>query len=134
MKLVIFFCFRSQNRDQYCLAYPYYLMGNLTVDQVYSRIVALTGDIPQDSKSMVGAVHTLKSMIVKSSEGNEELAKRLTTAFDSNQTFGDKMLEFLAKYAPNELAAIGLMSTTFRDTLSSKICETILRISSTEQL
>lgn len=109
-------------------------MGNLTVDQVYSRIIALIGDIPQDSNSMVGAVHTLKSMIVRSCEANEELAKRLTTIFDSNQTFGEKMLGFLAKYAPNELATIGLLSTIFRDTLSTKMCELILRINSAQQL
>lgn len=103
------------------------------MDQVYNRIMALIGDIPLDSKSMVGAVHTLKSMIIKTTERNDELSRKLTTNFDSNQTFGEKLLEFLAKYAPHELAAIGLASTVFRDALSTKLCETILRAHQSER-
>lgn len=111
-------------------------MGNLKIDQVFSRILALIGDIPQDSKSMVGAVHTLKTMIVKSSEGSEEVTRRLTSTVDSirNQSFGEKLLDFFAKYAPDEIAAIGLNSTNFRDAMSTKMCETILRTKSSEQL
>lgn len=111
-------------------------MGHLTIDQVYARIIALIGDIPQDSESMKGAIHTLKSMILKLNEGNEELACRLSSHCDlnTNHTFGDKLLEFIARYAPNELSMIGLNSTIFRDTMSTKICETILRINGNDQL
>lgn len=85
---------------------------------------------------MRGAIHTLKSMILKSNEGNEELARRLTTASESgsNKPFGEKLLEFLAKYAPNELAVIGLNSTIFRDTMSTKMCDVIQQINKREQL
>lgn len=96
--------------------------------------MALIEGIPQDSKSMIGAVHTLKSMIIKSTERNDELTRKLTTTFDSNQTFGEKFLELLAKYAPNELASIGLTSNVFRDALSMKICDTILQVHQNDQL
>lgn len=111
-------------------------MGNLKIDQVFSRILALIGDIPQDSKSMVGAVHTLKTMIVKSTEGNEEVTRRLTSTFDSGpgHSFGEKLLEFFAKYAPNEIAVIGLTSSNFRDAMSTKMCDTILQTKSSDQL
>lgn len=111
-------------------------MGNLKIDQVFNRILAHIGDIPQDSKSMIGAVHTLKTMIVKSTEGNEEVARRLTSIIDSstNHSFGEKLLEFFAKYAPNEIAAIGLNSIVFRDAMSTKMCETILQTKGSDQL
>lgn len=127
---------RSENRDQYCLAFPYYVMGNLSIDQVYHRILTIVGDIPQNSVSMKGAIHTLKSMILKYSDDNEELVRRLTAYMDShkNHTFGEKLLEFMAKYAPNELAVLGLHSTIFRDTMSNRICETILQTNGKSQL
>lgn len=139
LNLDIFFFvsrFRSENRDQYCLAYPYYVMGNLSIDQVYRRILTIVGDIPQNAVTMKGAIHTLKSMILKYSDDNEELSRRLTAYIDShkNHTFGEKLLEFIAKYAPNELAVIGLNSTIFRDTMSNRMCETILQTNANMQL
>lgn len=111
-------------------------MGNLTIDQVYNRILTIIGDVQQDSESMVGAIHTIKSMILKSNDGTEELARRLTSFVHSKKThtFGEKLLEFIVKYAPNELAVIGLASTVFRDTLGHKICESILQRNNTGQL
>ncbi|XP_031634727.1 uncharacterized protein LOC116348019 [Contarinia nasturtii] len=126
----------SQNRDQYCLAYPYYVMGDLKLNQVYNRIMTIIGDIPQDSKSMVGAVHTLKTLILKSTDEHEELARRLTSTVETstNRNFGEKLMEFFAKYAPNELAAIGLNSIIFRDTMGGKMCEIILQTNTSDQL
>lgn len=111
-------------------------MGNLTIDQVYGRIMALIQDVPQDAESMKGAVHTLKAMILKPNETNEELARRLSAHVDSHksQTFGEKLLEFIATYAPNDLAVIGLNSTIFRDTMGQKMCETIRHTSGNDQL
>lgn len=111
-------------------------MGRLTIDQIYSRIATIIGDIPQDSNSMKGAVHTLKSMIVKVPDQNEELSRRLTTTTATNitQPFGETLLQFFTKYSPNDIAVIGLTSTVFRDTMSTKMCETILQSKTTEQL
>lgn len=111
-------------------------MGQLTIDKVYSRLTTLIGDTTQNVNSMKGAVHTLKSMILKSNEASEEVARRLTSTFDSssNQSFGEKLLEFLAKYAPNEVAVIGLNSTVFRDTMGTKMCDVILQVNKIEQL
>lgn len=111
-------------------------MGNLTIDKVYGRIMGLIMDIPQDVESMRGAVHTLKSMILKSTEGNEELARRLSAYIETskNQTFGEKLLDFFATYAPKDLAAIGLNSTIFRDAMGHKMCETILNTNGGDQL
>lgn len=111
-------------------------MGNLKIDQVFNRILTLIGDIPLDSKSMVGTVHTLKTMIVKSTEANEEMTRRLTSTLESstNHSFGDKLLQFLAKYAPNEIATIGLNSMIFREAMSNKMCETILQTKGNDQL
>lgn len=111
-------------------------MGNLSIDQVYQRILTIVGDIPQNAVSMKGAIHTIKSMILKYNDDSEELVRRLTAYTDShkNQTFGEKLLEFFAKYAPTELAVIGLNSTIFRDTMSNRMCETILQTNGSVQL
>lgn len=111
-------------------------MGNLSIDQVYQRILAIVGDIPENSVPMKGAIHTIKSMILKYNDDNEELVRRLTTYVDSHKshTFGEKLLEFIAKYAPNELAVIGLNSIIFRDTMGNRMCETILQTNGKSQL
>lgn len=111
-------------------------MGNLSIDQVYHRILEIVGDVPQNAVSMKGAIHTIKSMILKYNDDNEELVRRLTAHIDShkNHTFGEKLLEFIAKYAPNELAVIGLHSTIFRDTMSNRMCETIMQTNGSVQL
>lgn len=120
--------------------FPFFVLrltlGNLKLYQVYARIMAIIGDIPQDSKSMSGAVHTLKTMIIKSNDGHEELARHLTSSFELNtkQNFGEKLLDFFAKYAPNELSAIGLNSIVFRDTIGNKLCEMILQTKSNSDL
>lgn len=119
----------APSRDQYCLAYPYYLMSQKSIEQVFNRISTLTENIPNDSEHMKGAVHTLKVMIIKSTDNNEELGRRLSSVHDTGtgHTFGEKLLEFLAKYAPNEIAVLGLTSPIFRELMSTKICDVILR-------
>lgn len=128
------FHFSSPNRDQYCLAYPYYLMSHRTIEQVFSRIAALTQHIPNDSQHMKGAVHTLKVMIIKSTDSNEEMGRKLSSTHDSNHTFGEKLLDFLAKYAPNEIAVLGLTSPIFRELMSTKMCDVILQMKKDNQL
>lgn len=120
-------CLLSPNKDEYCLAYPYYAMSHSSINDVYERVVLLVNRNDND-KSISGSVHTLKSMIVKSSESGEELGRRLTQCFASNLTFGDKLLEFFAQHAPNEISVIALNSATFRDLMSAKMCEVLLRM------
>lgn len=62
------------------------------------------------------------------------MGRRLNAVHSDNQTFGEKFLEFFAKYAPNEIAYVALNSTTFRDLMSAKLCEMLLRIKSEDQL
>lgn len=85
----------------------------------------LTANIPNDSQHMKGSVHTLKVMITKSTDNSEELGRRLSSAYSTCHTFGEKLLEFLAKYAPNEIAVLGLTSPIFRELMSTKICDVI---------
>lgn len=112
------------------MAYPYYLMSQKSIEQVFNRISTLTANIPNDSQHMKGAVHTLKVMITKSTDNNEELGRRLSSVYDTGtgHTFGEKLLEFLAKYAPNEIAVLGLTSPIFRELMSTKMCDVILRM------
>lgn len=123
-------CVVSPNRDEYCLAYPYYVMSQITINETFDRIVRLLNE-NDNERTTCGAVHTLKSMIIKSTESAESIGHRLTATHSSgdnqNQTFGDKLLEFFALHAPNEIAVIGLNSTTFRDFMSAKLCDVILR-------
>lgn len=106
-------------------------MGHISLRQIYDRIMLLESD---DSKAQLncGAVHTLKVLLTKSGENFEEIGKQLTAMYSNEksqlQTFGEKILEFFATHAPNQLAAIALNSHVFRDYMSAKICETILRI------
>lgn len=123
-------CVLSPHRDEYCLAYPYYAMSQITINETFDRMVRLLNE-NDNERTTCGAVHTLKSMIIKSSESAECIGHRLTaihvTNGGTNQTFGDKLLEFFAVYAPNEIAVIGLNSVTFREFMSAKLCEVILR-------
>lgn len=109
-------------------------MGHKTIEQVYSRIVALTEHIPPDSELMRGPVHTLKVMITKSTDSNEELGRRLSSTYDSTHTFGEKLLEILAKYAPDEIAVLGLTSPIFRELMSTKMCDIISKMKNDDQL
>lgn len=123
-------CVMSPNRDEYCLAYPYYAMSQITVNETFDRIVRLLSE-NDNERNTCGAVHTLKSMIIKSTESAESIGHRLTAAHSAtghnNQTFGDKLLEFFAANAPNEIAVVGLNSSTFREFMSAKMCDVILR-------
>lgn len=124
----------STNRDQYCLAYPYYSMGRMPIDRVYNRIVALTQHVQLEADAMKGAVHTLKRMIVKTMEPTELVERRLTQCLDGQQSFGDRLLEFFVKYAPHEIATLALSSTTFRELMSTKIANAISSMKHDEQL
>lgn len=123
-------CVMSSHRDEYCLAYPYYSMSQITINETFDRIVQLLNE-NHNERSVCGAVHTLKSMIIKSTESAESIGHRLTanhqTNSNSNRTFGDELLEFFALHAPNEIAIIGLNSITFREFMSAKMCDIILR-------
>lgn len=130
-------CVMSPHRDEYCLAYPYYAMSQITINETFNRIVRLLNE-NDNERTTCGAVHTLKSMIIKSTESAESIGHRLTAAHaansNSNQTFGDKLLEFFAMHAPNEIAIIGLNSITFRELMSAKLCDAILRTKSDGKL
>lgn len=126
-------CLLSPNKDEYCLAYPYYSMSQSTINDVYERVITLINK-NDNEKSINGSVHTLKSMIIKTTENNEELGRRLTQCYATNLTFGDKLLEFFAKYSPNEISVIALNSTVFRDLMSTKMCEILLKIKSESKL
>lgn len=130
-------CVMSPHRDEYCLAYPYYAMSQITINETFDRIVRLLNE-NDNERTTVGAVYTLKSMIIKSTESAESIGHRLTathiTSGNYNQTFGDKLLEFFAKHAPNEIAIIGLNSSTFRELMSAKLCDVILRTKSDGKL
>lgn len=130
-------CVMSPHRDEYCLAYPYYAMSQITINETFDRIVRLVNE-NDNERNTCGAIHTLKSIIIKSTESAESIGHRLTAAHsangNTNQTFGDKMLEFFAQHAPNEIAIIGLNSITFRELMSAKLCDAILRTKGNGQL
>lgn len=124
-------CVMSENRDEYCFAYPYYTMGEITTNEAYDRIVALLnhndGGDGSGKRSANGAIYTLKLMITKETGNAEEIGHRLTATHSENQSFGEKLLEFFAQNAPNEIAMLGLNSMIFRDFMSAKMCEVIAR-------
>lgn len=111
-------------------------MGNVTLNGVFNRISLLNANEPNDTDSMKGVIHTLKVMIIKSNESSEEMGRRLTAYNDTsaNQTFGERLLDFFAKYAPNEIAILSLNSTVFRELMSTKICEVIAQTKSDDHL
>lgn len=104
-------------------------MYNVAINKLFDRVVSLTTSHRKEATSFGGAVYTLKVMIIKSTESSEEIGRRLTTHTDSNpsHTFGEQLLEFFEKNAPNEIAVLGLNSHIFRELMSSKMCEFILR-------
>lgn len=108
-------------------------MARTTIDQVYKRIISMTQNVELGADAMKGSVHTLKRMITKSTETNENTERRLATTCNGT-TFGDKLLEFFIKYAPNEIATLALSSTTFHEIMNTKIANAIVQLKSDEQL
>lgn len=107
----------------------------MSIDLVYNRIIALTQHIQcVEENLMKGGVHTLKRMIIKTTDSNEVVERRYTQTIDGNQTFGDKILEFFVKYAPNEIATLALSSNIFRELMSSKISNAITALKSDDEL
>lgn len=107
----------------------------MSIDHVYNRIMSMTQHIQYiEADAMKGAVHTLKRMIIKTTENNEIVERRFTQTIDANQTFGDKILDFFVKYAPNEIATLALSSNIFRELLGSKISNAITVLKSDEEL
>lgn len=107
----------------------------MSIDHVYSRIMALTQHIQYiEADAMKGAVHTLKRMIIKTTDSSEIVERRFTQTIDGNQTFGDKILDFFVKYAPNEIATLALSSNIFRESMSSKISNAITVLKSDNEL
>lgn len=130
-------CVMSPHREEYCLAFPYYAMSQTSINEIFDRIVRLLNE-NDNERSTTGAIHTLKAMIIKSTESAESIGHRLTAAHttsgNNNQTFGDKLLDFFAVHAPNEISIIGLNSVTFRELMSAKLCDVILRTKSDGKL
>lgn len=96
--------------------------------------MSLTVNVSNKSDTMKGAVHTLKMMIIKSTESNEAIERRLTTTFDANKSFGEKLLDLFIKHAPNEIAIVSLNSAIFRELMSSKVSIAITQLKNDEQL
>lgn len=119
------FCVTSMNRDEYCLAFPYYTMGQITIENVYDRILSMN-DITT-KRPLAGLVHTLKNMLIKYRHNSEDIGKLLTNVRTGKMcSFGEELIELFLSDAPNELAVLTLRSQYFRDYMSVKVCEAIV--------
>lgn len=118
------FCIQSENREEYCLAFPYYTMGKISIEDLYDRVLAINKQ--NQKSSFVGLLHTIKNMLIKFRYGVEDIGRLLTTVRSHKTiTFGEELIELFLSYAPNEIAVLTLRSPVFRDYMGTKVCDAI---------
>lgn len=119
------FCVTSNTRDEYCLAFPYYTMGQISIENVFDRVLSL--DDIHSKRPLDGLVHTLKNMLIKFRHTAEDIGRLLTNVRSGKSvSFGDELIELFLSDAPSELSVLTLRSQYFRDYMSSKVCEAIV--------
>lgn len=119
------FCVTSSNRDEYCLAFPYYTMAQISIESVFDRILSMNNI--NAKRPLAGLVHTLKNMLIKFRHNSEDIGRLLTNVRNSKMiTFGEELIELFLSDAPNELAVLTLRSQYFRDYMSLKVCDAIV--------
>lgn len=119
-------CVLSIAREDYCQAFPYYIMGRLCITDVYDRVQNLINATDHYCNLNIGLIHTLKNMLIKLRHGSEEMCRLLTTVRSGkNITFGEELLDLFLVNAPHEIAVLTLRSQFFRDCMSSKVCEVV---------
>uniref|UniRef100_A0A1B0CX09 Uncharacterized protein n=2 Tax=Lutzomyia longipalpis TaxID=7200 RepID=A0A1B0CX09_LUTLO len=115
----------SANEEEYYMALPYYLMGKLSVADIFNRCIQFE---QLGVYSMGGIIYTLKQLFLRLQPGSEELnfltgslvKSPLVDNNNGNEMRLDRdggfmkiLFDLLLKYSPEDITAIALQSSIF---------------------
>ncbi|XP_055701356.1 uncharacterized protein LOC129800765 [Phlebotomus papatasi] len=126
----------SANEEEYYMALPYYLMGKLSVADIFNRCIQFE---QLGVYSMGGIIYTLKQLFLRLQPGSEEMTfistsmVRSTSMPDNNNGnemrldrdggFMKILFDLLLKYAPRDITSIALQSSTFLNRMGDHILD-----------
>ncbi|GAB0094712.1 hypothetical protein DMENIID0001_100370 [Sergentomyia squamirostris] len=125
----------SANEEEYFMALPYYLMGKLTVADIFNRCLQFE---QIGVYSMGGIVYTLKQLFLRLHPSTEDmnfmnstgLTKSLVDNNNGNEMRSDRdggfmkiLFDLLLKYSPDDITAIALQSNSFLNRMGDYILE-----------
>ncbi|XP_059620477.1 uncharacterized protein LOC132264337 [Phlebotomus argentipes] len=125
----------SANEEEFYMALPYYLMGKLSVADIFNRCIQFE---QLGVYSMGGIIYTLKQLFLRLQPGSEEMNfltgdRAKTPLMDNNNGnemrvdrdggFMKALFDLLLKYSPGDITTIALQSSTFLNRMGEYILD-----------